>query len=262
MTPADLRLPWTPAVHTTRCCRCAGWRRSGTHRCAPFGIGFQGRFLISVALSRTGGLRPWPFQHRNGLIPGHRREVSKEVVEPVARFEVLHEYAYRDPRAGKHRGASQDVWIPVYRSVAHRRLCRCSWRGIPAGRPKVHQRHRRNVRPMDAPSCPWSAKRGFGAWGETRTLTGLPLPDFESGASTNFATQARSGRAGNVSAPRAGVNADAPGAVVEERPGGLGHIGPERERRSTCAIRAVCLASLRFRGHRQPAVSWPGHDLG
>ena len=30
----------------------------------------------------------------------------------------------------------------------------------------------------------------FGAWGETRTLTWLPIPEFESGASTNFATQA------------------------------------------------------------------------
>ena len=30
----------------------------------------------------------------------------------------------------------------------------------------------------------------IGAWGETRTLTWLPIPEFESGASTNFATQA------------------------------------------------------------------------
>ena len=34
---------------------------------------------------------------------------------------------------------------------------------------------------------------GIGAWGETRTLTWLPKPDFESGASTDFATQASGG---------------------------------------------------------------------
>ena len=36
-----------------------------------------------------------------------------------------------------------------------------------------------------------------GAWGETRTLTWLPKPDFESGASANFATQA-----GRIRLPR------------------------------------------------------------
>ena len=35
---------------------------------------------------------------------------------------------------------------------------------------------------------------GGGAWGETRTLTWLPIPDFESGASTDFATQAEASR--------------------------------------------------------------------
>ena len=41
-----------------------------------------------------------------------------------------------------------------------------------------------------------------GAWGETRTLTWLPIPEFESGASTNFATQARyQARAVNLTHP-------------------------------------------------------------
>ena len=41
------------------------------------------------------------------------------------------------------------------------------------------------------------AGRIAGAWGETRTLTWFPIPDFESGASTGFATQAGSGDGGS-----------------------------------------------------------------
>ena len=40
-----------------------------------------------------------PLQHGDGLIARHRREVLKEVVEPIVCFEVLHGYAHRNPRA-------------------------------------------------------------------------------------------------------------------------------------------------------------------
>ena len=72
------------------------------------------------------------------------------------------------------------------------------------------------------------ARTGFGAWGETRTLTGSPLPDFESGASTNFATQA----GGGMRMP-CGARQCSEGSA-------RGQCGPETLRRGACGV--VCRA--------------------
>ena len=62
---------------------------------------------------------------------------------------------------------------------------------LPSGmRRALRKDHTRRYRRMQWIGVARSIISGFGAWGETRTLTWLPIPDFESGASTDFATQA------------------------------------------------------------------------
>ena len=112
---APFPVPTHPIWGTIRISQAAGKDvRSGR------GTDSSSSSLILLA----GEYQPGSFQHRDRLIPGHRWEVPKEIVEPVARFQVLHEYAHGDPCAGEHRRATQDVGIPVDRFVVHGRLRR------------------------------------------------------------------------------------------------------------------------------------------
>ena len=88
---APFPVPTHPIWGTIRISQAAGKDvRSGR------GTDSSSSSLILLA----GEYQPGSFQHRDRLIPGHRWEVPKEVVEPVARFQVLHEYAHGDPCAG------------------------------------------------------------------------------------------------------------------------------------------------------------------
>ena len=47
------------------------------------------------------------------------RVVVEELVEPVARLKMLHQYPHRDPCAVEHRSSTEDVRVPVDQLVGH-----------------------------------------------------------------------------------------------------------------------------------------------
>ena len=59
------------------------------------------------------------FQQGDGLAPRHGGVVRQEIVEPVARFEVLHQDSHRNPGPGKHGSSPKDVRVPVNTRIGH-----------------------------------------------------------------------------------------------------------------------------------------------
>src|SRR5258708_30540600 len=71
--------------------------------------------IDSSRRTRTGHyLVPGVFQGRDGLLATHRWELVQELVEAVARFEVVKERLHRNARTYKHRRTTEPLRIAVY----------------------------------------------------------------------------------------------------------------------------------------------------
>ena len=107
--PLPARRSW--GVDHSRRARRPGRRRAASECAHHAGPQVEPTHLLDgVNLERT---------RKRRREPPRRGFVNEELVKPVARFKMLHQYPHRNPRAAEHGSSAQNVWVPVDQLVRH-----------------------------------------------------------------------------------------------------------------------------------------------
>ncbi len=59
-------------------------------------------------------LRYRTFKHRHRVFSRYGREIIQEVIQPIARFQMLQQHSNWNSCSSKHRCSTQNVWITFY----------------------------------------------------------------------------------------------------------------------------------------------------